>query len=74
MNGKLGLREFAVPVNVARNALAALRRVWWYPYDEPRNETLRGIIDVIAAPTVGAKAKGLGKLAANAGRALKNKL
>jgi len=74
LNGRYGLREFAVPVNVARNALPALRRVWWYPYDEPSNETLRGIIDVIAAPTFATKAKGLGKLAANAGRALKNKL
>lgn len=74
LNGKLGLREFAVPVHVARNSTPKLRRLWWYPYDEPTTNTMRAVTELLAAPRVSSKAAALKTLAGEAGNALKSKL
>ena len=74
LHGKLGLREFAVPVHVARNTLPRLKRLWWYPYDEPTTRALRAFAGIVGATGVAAKAGHVGSLLVNAGRALSRKI
>jgi acyl-CoA reductase-like NAD-dependent aldehyde dehydrogenase len=71
LHGKLGLREFTVPVHIARNTMPRLKRVWWYPYDEPTTRTLRGIADFVAGKK---RLPAAGSVLANIGRALRRKL
>ncbi len=74
LNGKLGLREFVVPVHVARNSTPRMRRIWWYPYDEHTTETMRSITTLLAAPRISDKARALTVLAREGTKALKTKL
>src|SRR5207237_3170712 len=74
LHGELGLREFSVPTHVARSTLPKMKHLWWYPYDRPTTRTLRAVAGLYGAPTLGGKLKAIGKVARNAGRALKNKL
>ena len=74
INGIYGLREFSVPVHVARSLLPKMKKVWWYPYDDATTETLRAFTDAIAAPTLAEKAKAVRIVAGSFTRAVKNKL
>jgi acyl-CoA reductase-like NAD-dependent aldehyde dehydrogenase len=74
LHGELGLREFAVPVHVARSTLPKMKHLWWYPYDEATTKALRAVAELYGAPTLGGKLKAIGALARNAGRALRGKL
>ena len=74
INGVYGLREFSVPVHVARSLLPNMKKVWWYPYDAATTETLRAVSDAIAAPTVREKARAVRVMIGSFGRAVKNKL
>jgi hypothetical protein len=74
LHGELGLREFAVPVHVSVNMLPRLKRVWWYPYDEATDATLRAFAEVLSAPTFGRRAAATRTLASNAVRALRSKI
>jgi acyl-CoA reductase-like NAD-dependent aldehyde dehydrogenase len=74
LNGELGIREFAVPVHVARNTMPRMKRLFWYPYDEATTEAFRGLAGVYAAPTMGQKLKALRTVARNGIKAIKQKL
>ena len=75
LNGELGLREFSVPVHVAHNIGApGMKRIWWYPYDEASTATLRGLSEVVSAPTWAQKLEGLKKVTNNIGPSLRSKL
>ena len=69
-----GLREFSVPVHVARSLLPKMKKVWWYPYDAATTETLRAFTDAIAAPTLVEKAKAARVAAGSFRKAVKNKV
>lgn len=73
LNGELGLREFTVPVYVQRSQMK-IKRVWWYPYDEPMKTVVRSTIQTFGARTRGERLAGLKGVLTNAGKALKNKL
>ncbi len=75
LHGKLGLREFAVPVHVARNLVPRTKRPWWYPYDGPTTRTLRSMAELMsgAGGPVGA-ARAAGSILANVGRSIRTKL
>ena len=73
LNGELGIREFAVPTHVAGTPMLSLGRTWWFPYDDATQKALRGMVDVLAAPTVGQKMAGVRAITANALKAMKGK-
>jgi acyl-CoA reductase-like NAD-dependent aldehyde dehydrogenase len=72
--GEFGLREFVVPTTVARSLTPGMKRLWWYPYDEATNATLRAATRLLSAPTWPEKVTELRSLLGSAGRALKSKL
>jgi hypothetical protein len=72
--GVVGIREFAVPVQVARNLLPGVKRPWWYPYDEAVAGLFRGLAGVLAAPGVGGRLRALAAALGAAGRALRSRL
>jgi acyl-CoA reductase-like NAD-dependent aldehyde dehydrogenase len=75
LNGFWGLREFTYPVHVSHNIGAPrMKRLWWYPYDEASNQSLRGVSEALTAPTLEAKLEGAKKLFANVAPALRSKL
>jgi acyl-CoA reductase-like NAD-dependent aldehyde dehydrogenase len=74
LNGKIGIREFTVPVHVSKNTMPRMKRLWWYPYDEATTSSLRAVAGLYGAPTLGEKLEALKSLAKNAGAALKGKL
>ncbi len=74
LNGELGLREFSVPVHVTRNLVPKLKKLWWYPYDQATEDTLRGVAAVLGAPGIGNKAKAIGGMLGNIKKAVKAKL
>ena len=73
LNGTLGLREFSVPVHVAKPLLPG-KRLWWYPYDQATHTALRGATDLFGSTRAADKVAAVGALLTNAGRAFKNKL
>ena len=74
LNGELGIREFTVPVHVARNTMPRMKRLFWYPYDEATNATFRSIAELYSAPTWGQKLRALKSVTRTVGKALKAKL
>ena len=73
LNGEVGIREFAVPTHVAGTPMLSLGRTWWFPYDDATQKALRGMVDVMAAPTIGQKVAGVRAIAANSLKAMKGK-
>jgi acyl-CoA reductase-like NAD-dependent aldehyde dehydrogenase len=73
LNGYLGLREFSVPVHVARSQMP-MKRFWWYPYDDEMVATTREAVTAFAARTVGERIKGLRGLVSGSAKVLRNKL
>lgn len=73
LNGKYGIREFAIPVTVAHNASPKLPRVWWYPYTDEQSELFKGISAVLGAPTWSAKLGGVKQIAGNVTKVLKSR-
>ena len=74
LNGEFGLREFSVPVHVAKPMLPRQKAPFWYPYDEPTENMVRGVTKLLGSADLGERFKGLQEIAANFGKALKNKL
>lgn len=74
LNGIAGLREFTVPVHVARNLNPKMKRLWWYPYDPASEATIASFAKVLAARSFGDKVAGFKSLTRNARKALKGKL
>ena len=74
MNGKLGLREFCVPVAVQKNLMPGMKRYYWYPYTESADRVIRGLAQVLGAPTVAGKWQGVKKLGANYVNSLREKI
>ena len=74
LNGKLGLREFVVPVHVATNTSTRMKKLWWYPYDEATTATFRAATRVLTSSSLAGKAKEIPGLVQNAVASLKKKL
>ncbi|MFN2389240.1 MAG: aldehyde dehydrogenase family protein [Actinomycetota bacterium] len=74
LNGELGLKEFSVPVHVTANRLPGMKKLWWYPYDKPTEETLRAVATMLGAPGAGDKVKAAATALRSVGKALRNKL
>ncbi len=73
LNGELGIREFTVPTHVASTPMLSLGRMWWYPYDDATQTSLRAIADIIGGPEARTKIKGLRNVLANGLTAMKGK-
>lgn len=73
LNGELGLREFTVPVYVQRSQLA-MKRAWWYPYDEATKTLLRSSVQAFGAVKRSDRVKGLIGVVKNSSKALRNKI
>ncbi len=74
LSGELGLREFLSPVHVTNNMMPKMKRLWWYPYDEASGATLRGMAELLSAPSLGGKFQAAKKIASAVGPAVKRKL
>jgi succinate-semialdehyde dehydrogenase/glutarate-semialdehyde dehydrogenase len=74
LHGKLGLREFAVPVHVARNLLPRMKRPWWFPYDLDTTDGLRAAAELLTAPSPDAAARAGRRMLASLGRAVRAKI
>ncbi|MDQ3940777.1 MAG: aldehyde dehydrogenase family protein [Actinomycetota bacterium] len=74
INGAIGLREFSVPVHVAKPLAPKQKQPFWYPYDEPSENLVRGVTKLLGSPDLRERLEGLGQIAANFGKSLKNKL
>jgi acyl-CoA reductase-like NAD-dependent aldehyde dehydrogenase len=73
LNGELGIREFTVPTHVAGTPMLSVGRMWWYPYDDATQKAMRGIVDVLGAPSMAKKIEGVRAIAANGLKAMKGK-
>ncbi|HLF70517.1 MAG TPA: hypothetical protein VI541_06135, partial [Actinomycetota bacterium] len=73
LNGVWGLREFAVPVHVARNLTPRIKKLWWYPYDDETVRTLRGVAELFSAPSWSEKKQALRTILTNVVPAIRNK-
>ncbi len=73
LNGEVGLREFSVPVFVQKSRLN-MKRLWWYPYDEPTVDALRAAAQMLGASTTRERLQGAGDLLKVAGRSIRNKI
>ena len=73
LNGKYGIREFVVPVTVARNGSPKLPRLWWYPYDDEQASVFKGVTAIMGAPSLSQKAAGLKLIAGNLTKVLKSR-
>ncbi len=74
VNGAAGLREFSVPVHVMTPLNSKLKQPFWYPYDEPSENLIRGVTKLLGAPDIRTRLHGFREIASNFGRALKGKL
>lgn len=75
LNGAAGLREFTVPVHIASSLLSPrMKRLWWYPYDDASENSLRGISEFLTAPKLSQKVDGAKRLAGNIRTAFRAKL
>jgi hypothetical protein len=50
-----------------------LKRPFWYPYDDATNKVLRGVAELLSAPTWAEKRRAVGQIASNLGRSIKGK-
>jgi acyl-CoA reductase-like NAD-dependent aldehyde dehydrogenase len=74
LHGKLGIREFTVPVHVGTTILPRMKKVWWYPYDQPTLDTFRAFADFLGAERLGVRLRALASAAPKAIRAIRGKI
>jgi acyl-CoA reductase-like NAD-dependent aldehyde dehydrogenase len=74
LSGRYGLREFVMPVSVARSSTPWLPRLWWYPYTEDTVRSVRSATEMIAARELRTKVRALGSFAVAATKALRQKI
>jgi acyl-CoA reductase-like NAD-dependent aldehyde dehydrogenase len=58
VNGEAGLREFSVPVHVARASMP-MKRAVWYPYDSASEGIFRGAAEFLGQREIGKKMSAL---------------
>ncbi len=73
LNGELGLKEFTVPTHVASTPLVSLGRLWWYPYDDATQTSLRAIADILSAREMSTKMSGVREVLTHSLKAMKKK-
>lgn len=73
LSGRQGLMEFVYPEHVTKKVTPGLKSLWWYPYDEATQATLRGATELLSAPGVKRKVDAARSIAANIGSALRGK-
>jgi acyl-CoA reductase-like NAD-dependent aldehyde dehydrogenase len=74
LHGKLGLREFTVPVHVSTTLLPKMKKAWWYPYDRPTLETFQAFADFLGAERLGVRLRALVSAGPKAIRAIRAKI
>ena len=74
LHGVQGLREFTVPVHVARTLLPRMKKLWWYPYDDATTSSLRALAELLSSPEREDRRRALRELARSAGRAIGAKI
>ena len=74
LNGRFGLMEFVYPVHVSRNLLPAIKRPWYYPYDDATTATFDAAVRVLASPSIGDKVKAVSEFMGAVGPAIRSKL
>ena len=74
LSGRYGLREFVMPVSVARSSTPWLPRLWWYPYTDDTVRSVRSVTELLASPELRTKARAVGSLAVAATKALRQKI
>ena len=74
LHGKLGVREFAVPVHVAANITPKMKRAWWYPYDRATEQALGAMAQVLSTAGVVRRVRPMARLVASYVRAVRDKL
>jgi acyl-CoA reductase-like NAD-dependent aldehyde dehydrogenase len=74
INGVYGLREFVQPVAVGRNTFPALKRLWWYPYDDATEKALKGTARVLTARSLTDKLRELPEVVEHVRAALRDKI
>jgi acyl-CoA reductase-like NAD-dependent aldehyde dehydrogenase len=73
VNGEAGLREFSVPVHVARASLP-MKRAVWYPYDSASDGIFRGTAQFLGRRELGQKISALGGIVGSFLKAGKTRL
>ncbi|MFN2595198.1 MAG: aldehyde dehydrogenase family protein, partial [Actinomycetota bacterium] len=73
LNGVEGLREFVIPVHVARPMLKQ-KRLFWYPYSENAREMTEGVVQLLGAQSLSERLSGARRMASNVTKAIKEKL
>jgi succinate-semialdehyde dehydrogenase/glutarate-semialdehyde dehydrogenase len=73
LNGTEGLREFVIPVHVARPMLKQ-KRFFWYPYSDNVREMTEGVVQLLAAPSTRERLAGARRMMSNISKTMKEKL
>ncbi|HYP24882.1 MAG TPA: aldehyde dehydrogenase family protein [Actinomycetota bacterium] len=74
LSGRYGIREFVMPVNVSRSSTPWLPRLWWYPYTDNVQRSMRAVTELIASPELGTKAKALGAVVTSVAKVVREKI
>lgn len=74
LSGRYGIREFVMPVNVSRNSMPWLPRLWWYPYTDNTVRSVRSITELMASRDVASKGRALVTLTGAALKTFREKL
>jgi acyl-CoA reductase-like NAD-dependent aldehyde dehydrogenase len=74
LHGVQGLREFAVPVHVARTLAPAMKKLWWFPYDDATTSSLRSIAELLSSDTWEERRRAIKELGRSAARAMRSKI
>ena len=74
IKGYEGLHEMTYPVHLSQTAGPMMKRMIWYPYTDEVKESMRSMIDVLAAPDVGTKLRGVGRMVRAVPKVMKDRL
>ena len=74
IKGYEGLHEMTYPVHMSQTAGPMMKRIIWYPYTDEVKESMRAMIDVLAAPDVGTKLRGVRTIVRDLRKVMKDRL
>ena len=74
LSGRYGIREFVMPVNVSHSSTPWMPRLWWYPYTDNVERSMRAVTELMASPELRVKAKALREVVTSAVKVAREKL
>lgn len=74
IKGYEGLLEMTYPIHFTRTAGPMMKRIVWYPYTSEVKNTMRSMIDVLAAPDFSSKVSGVRTILRDVGKVMKDRL